>query len=117
MITDKYGEVINHKETYQDIATYLISVGRILIGWTDKHGTHFDILFMYSPFIEGHIQCGLRGTDLFVSIMRIGAFGFGVNKEDTHYSYIGEKLNLGSNFTTEKVAELINGIKKEMWVK
>lgn len=114
MKTDEYGEVLNHKNTYQDIAQKLKSYGRVLIGWTDEHSPHFDILFIVKPDIAGHIQGGLRYNDLFVSIMRIGTFGFIIDKEDTHYGYIGEKLNLGNNITTEKVAELINGVKKEL---
>lgn len=46
---------------------------------------------------------------MFVSIMRIGAFGFLIDSEK-HSGYIGEKLNLGDNITTEKLIELINGI-------
>lgn len=115
MKTDKYGEVINHKETYQDIADYLRykAKGKVLIGWTDECGTHFDILFVKDPFIEGNMQGGIKEVYLFVSIMRIGASGFVINDEDTHPGYIGEKLNLGNNITTEKVAELINGVRKE----
>ena len=111
---DNWGEIINDKNTYQDIAQKLKSYGRILIGWTDGFGTHFDILFVISPDIAGHIQGGLKYTDLFVSIMRVGAFGFIIDNKDIHYSYIGEKLNLGNDITIEKVAELINGIKKEL---
>ena len=116
MTTDEYGEVINHKKTYIDIAHHLRKEGRILIGWTDENGTHFDILFVLNPILEGsNIQGGIRQTDLIVGIMRIGLFGFEVARQDTNYGYIGGKLNIGGqNITTEKVAELINGVKKEL---
>lgn len=115
MKLDIYGEVINHKNTYQDIAQKLKTHGRILIGWTDGEGSHFDILFVLNPDIAGsNIQGGIRQTDLFVSVMRMGAFGFESFDMDTHYNYIGEKLNLGGSLSAMKLTELINGIKKEL---
>jgi hypothetical protein len=47
--------------------------------------------------------------------MRVGCFGFEVNKEDIDWGYYDEKLGgrfkLGET-SGQKVAELINGIKK-----
>jgi len=114
MNKDEYGEVINGKNTYTEIANDLKEVGKsVLIGWTDQNSTHFDILFTFQPKVEGtNIQGGVRGTDLFVSIMRRGAFGFEIANEDTHESYYDEKLGGGLGSTAEKLAELINEIKK-----
>ena len=63
---------------------------------------------------EGNgLQRGLRGSDLFISIMSLGAFGF---KVDTikHRSYVAEKLNLSGDTTIEKFTELLNGIIAEL---
>ena len=116
MKLDEYAEVINHKNTYQDIAQKLKVYGRILIGWTDQEGSHFDILFVLNPDIVGsNIQGGIGQGDLFVSVMRMGAFAFIIKNEDTHYNYIGDKLHFSANnITTIKLGELINGIKKEL---
>ena len=55
------------------------------------------------------IQRGIKGSDLFVSIMSYSSYGF--KTDDKKYqSYIEEKLNLGNNITTKKITELINGI-------
>lgn len=109
MDKDKFGEVINGEKTYKEIA-YKIKHGySVIIGWTDEEYTHFDILFTLNVVKEGTLQGGLRWNDLFVSIMRKGAFGFLTDsKKDS--GYIGEKLGLGDNVTTEKLTELINGI-------
>lgn len=111
MNKDTYGEIINGKETYQDIAKNLKNKGSIIIGWTDGEFTHLDILFSYrvTRVKDNVLQRGLRWTDLFVSIMGIGAMGFITDHEKTP-AYIAEKLNTGNNITTEKLTELINGI-------
>jgi hypothetical protein len=111
---DTYGEVINGEKTYKGIAEELGS-NSVLIGWTDNNGTHFDILFTLSALTYGtNIQGGVRGTDLFISIMRRGAFGFEKDHEDTHAGYYDEKLGGGMGSTSEALAELINGVKKEL---
>lgn len=119
MKTDKYGEIINHNDTFQEIARALNFKGSCLIGWTDEHMTHFDILFTYKqggiPTFGGQIQGGIGGSDLFVSIMRIGAFAFEINNRDTAWGYYNEKLSREINFgevTGQKIADLINGVKK-----
>lgn len=109
MEKDKYGEVINGEKTYKEIAYLLKSGHSVIIGWTDEEYTHYDILFTLNVVKEGTLQGGLRWNDLFVSIMRKGSFGFLTDsKKDS--GYIGEKLGLGNNITTEKLTELINGI-------
>lgn len=109
MVLDEYGEVINGENTYKEIAYLLKSNNSVIIGWTDEEGTHFDVLFTLNAVKKGTLQGGLRWNDLFVSIMRIGAFGFLTDGEKDS-GYIGEKLGLGNNVTTEKLTELINGI-------
>lgn len=113
MNTNKYQEVINGEDTYKIIAGLLSSGLPVFIGWTDEKHTHYDILFTYGPDSIGVHQCGLKFDDLFVSIMRIGAFGFKIDslKEP---GYVAEKLFLGRlDESVEALTELINGIIKE----
>ncbi len=44
--------------------------------------------------------------------MRVGCFGFESNNTDTNAGYYSEKLRIGGSATSEKLAELINGVKK-----
>ncbi len=112
---DEYDEVVNCLETYMGVASLIKQQGACLIGWTDGLGTHYDILFSLPRCRQGMVQGGLKWDDLFVSIMRIGAFGFDVENENTHFGYYAEKLGIGSrNETAEKVGEFINGVKKEL---
>ncbi len=109
-----YDEVINDKGTYKVIAGNLKRGFSTFIGWTDNDSTHYDILFTYGCTGEGCYQRGIRITDLFVSIMSIGSFGF---KIDSHkeVGYIAEKL-FGSRIdrSVEAVTELINGVLEEL---
>lgn len=121
---DEYGVVCNSFETFEYIAFILNQTGSIIISWTDERGTQFNILFtkLAFPFLQvvGPIQNqgGLSGDDLFVSVMRWGAFGFEVSKDhiDTHSGYYDEKLGAFrmGGVTAEKLAELINGVKREL---
>lgn len=115
MKVDEYGEVINGQATYDEIVANLVLGRSIMIGWTDEQMSHFDILFSFRAGRYGsQIQGGLRPeTDLLVSIMRVGAFGFEVNASELHPGYVGEKLFM-SGTTCEKLTELINGVKKEL---
>ena len=112
---DDYGEIVNGIDTYRGIAKVLISKGSVLIGWTDQNGTHLDILFTMGALQYGtNVQGGIKGTDIFISIMRWGAFGFEVDRSDTHAGYYDEKLGNRASFgtTAEPLSELINGVKK-----
>ena len=109
MNKDEFDEVINGEKTYKEIAYQLKHGNSVIIGWTDEEWTHYDILFTLNVVKEGGLQSGLRWNDLFVSIMRKGAFGFLTdNLKDK--GYVAEKLNLNYNVTAEKITELINGI-------
>ncbi len=114
---DDYEEVINGEGTYEGIAEEL---GRnsVLVGWSDGKGTHLDILFTLTALRFGsQVQGGIRPhKDLFVSIMRMGAFGFDPEHTDTHGGYYDEKLT-GFRLGTEcaaALADLINGVKKHL---
>jgi|SRR6266496_3444993 len=112
LLQDEYGTIENGEQTYLAIAKEIQSYPMV-IAWTDNEGSQLDVLLVLRPRQVGFLQGGVRGsTDLFVSIMRLGAFGFDTGITDTHPSYIGEKLRLGDNVTTDKLTELINGIRR-----
>lgn len=118
---DEHGQVVNDPETYKAVAKVLQIDGSVMLGWTDEEYTHFDILLTFqvrATYGTGTIQGGVKpAQDLFVSIMRKGAFGFTVNDRQLHADYIAEKLGLsGNNVTTRKLAELIEGIRQELIV-
>ena len=46
--------------------------------------------------------------------MSIGAFGFDVKEREIHKGYISEKLNIRGEPTISKLADLINGVMKEL---
>jgi len=117
MNRDKYGEIINGIHTYVEIADKLKNDGSVIIGWTDEKYTHLDILFTYGAYKEnGNIlQRGLRGNDLFVSIIGLGSFGFEVTKQEKAKGYVAEKLNLKGEPTLSKFTDLVNGVIKELY--
>lgn len=136
------GEIINGPGTYKAIAEYLKKgKGSVLIGWTDEHYTHYDILFTYTAmaalsqalngvflttedengkedfeFLSGSFQGGIRPSDLFISIMRVGSFGFEINGRDTDPDYYEEKFRFKfGDESKQKVADLFNGVRKELY--
>lgn len=117
---DSYGEVINSPATFGAIALALKMKENVMVGWTDEGGSHLDILFTYKAMKFGkHIQGGLSPEkDLFVSIMRVGAWGFAINDTVIYPSYLEEKFRCSfcsfGEPTGEKLAKLINGVKKEL---
>jgi hypothetical protein len=123
-------ELENSEELYKWIAEGLRANKPVLIGWTDGRSTHFDILFTYTPIVNRNqlfgetlvggiplsmiFHGGISHTDLFVSIIGLGSFGFDINDIDTYPNYYDEKLsgNRIGKVTSEKLADLINGVKK-----
>jgi len=118
MKLDKYGTALNDIETFKTIALKLKNYSCFLMAWTDEAGTQLDILFTLDPNFDseniGLVQGGVRQNDLFVSIMRMGAFGFEVKNDTTHGGYYSEKLSVKGGEMSEKLGELINGVKKEL---
>lgn len=111
---NNYNEVLNDIGTYKVIAGNLLQGLNVFIGWTDNDSTHYDILFTYRALGNGGYQRGLRMSDLFVSIMSIGSFGF---KTDSYkdIGYIAEKLFYNHvDDSVKAVTELINGVIKEL---
>lgn len=114
MNIDSYGEVINGENTYKEIADNLRAGKSVIIGWTDEKYTHLDLLFNYHTLKEGTLQRGLRGNELYISIIGMGAFGFDTNNNDKAEGYIEEKLNIHGEPTVTKITELINNIIKRL---
>ena len=110
MNVDEYGEVINGKDTYFEIAKNLMEGESVGIGWTDEDSTHFDIIFTLGIKKYGLFQRGIKTNDLFVSIIGWSSYGF--RTDDIKLGgYIQEKLRLSNyDVTGEKVKELINGV-------
>lgn len=111
---NEYKEAINGKDTYKVIARDLLNGSNVFIAWTDNEFTHYDILFTYKAVGNRGFQGGLRPSDLFISVMGIGSFGF---KIDTYKSvgYIAEKIFRGRiDSSVSALTELINGVLKEM---
>jgi len=114
MKTDEYNEIYNDPDTYDNITSVLNTYRKILFGWTDQEGTHFDILMVNTAPHFGTIQRGIRGGDLLVSIMSLGAFGFEINDRKMNGGYIAEKLNVRGNVTADALAVLICEVKKRL---
>lgn len=110
----EYNEIINGTETYKEIANKLKQHIPVIIGWTDEECTHLDILFTYQAHKEkeNYLQRGFMSTDLFVSILSWGSYGFEVDREK-NVGYISEKLGINGE-TAEKLTELINGLINEL---
>ena len=115
---DSWNEVINGDYTYEKIAKELLETGKCIIGWTDQRYDHRDILFTYKPkHLGGDLQRGLRWCYLYVSIMDHSCMGFLIEDETDntkHSGYIKEKLRLHDNSCDDKIADLINGVIKNI---
>lgn len=114
MNIDEYGEVINGKDTYKVIADTVKAGGTVGIGWTDEIFTHLDIIFKLGLDTKcGNFQRGIRTNYLFVSIISCSSYAFCVENGIKLGGYIQEKLGIGGE-CGEKLAELINGIIKNL---
>lgn len=110
---NEYGEVINGEDTYSLIANKLKNKETIGVGWTDEDKTHLDIIFKLElDHKEGMFQRGIISNYLFVSIIDHTSYAF-VPDSIKYGSYIQEKLRM-NNSCGDKLAELINGIIKEL---
>ena len=123
-IMDEFGTLINGDKTYAMLGDVIRgtteeeSAGAVF-AWSDERGTQYDFIMTQGPSYQPDNSKLLQGgvspeSDLFVSIMRIGAFSFDITAESkTNGNYVAEKLGLSVGSTADKVAELINGIIKD----
>lgn len=118
--TDAWGEVVNGPDTVRTIVESLTVGWPVIIGWTDERATHHDVLFAIVRDIHGPLQ-GIHpvaqripSSILFVSVMRVGAFGF-VMERGTKFDdrYVAEKLGVGGA-TADALAALINDVVQEL---
>jgi hypothetical protein len=112
---DEYGEVFNSPDNFKAMAKVLEQHGSLVIGWTDEAGSHLDILLVLQPIQVGVLQGGQSAHwDLFVSVLRTGSgFGFKIDvAEPSHPNYVSEKLQINAGSTTDKLAELVNGVRE-----
>lgn len=110
---NKYDEVINGQYTYKEIARLLQKNDTVAIGWTDEESTHLDIIFKLELDEKfGSFQRGIKQNYLYVSIIDHTSYAF---LPDTikNGGYIQDKLRF-NNDCGDKLAELINGIIKEL---
>jgi len=113
---DEWREVVNGEHTYHQIAVDLNMRAAVIVGWTDDRSTHYDILFTLRPAQQGSLEGGLCGpTNLFVSIMGRGCFGFRVGEHELHGDYIAEKLGLyNGSPTCHAFTDLVNGVMRAL---
>lgn len=112
--TDKYGEAMNGSKTYAAVARALSIEGKVLLGWTDEHGTHLDIILVLGPSHGGaNLQRGIKPDDLFIAIIERGAAGFNpdsIVNGTVNADYMASKLNIAPSQTSAALFELISGI-------
>lgn len=113
MNKDKYGEIINGKETYIEIAKLLKDGKTVGIGWTDCLSTHLDLIFKLGLDNKfGVFQRGIKQDDLFVNIIDYTSYRFKTDSIKLG-TYIQDKLGM-RNETGDELANLINGIIGEL---
>ena len=112
MNTDDYGEIINGKMTYNIIAEELKKGDTVGVGWSDEYCTHLDLIFKLGITKHGYFQRGIRQDNLFVSIIDHTCYAFKADSIKVG-GYIQEKLRM-EDTCGDKLAELINGIIKEL---
>jgi hypothetical protein len=111
-----FGDVVEGPLTEKAIAAELKATNVCIVGWNDQQATHHDVLFTLKPRHFGNLMGGLRAEEyLFVSIMRIGAFGFSVYREKPlDPDYVNEKLGGLGDLVKQRLTNLINGVIDEL---
>jgi hypothetical protein len=114
--TNSFGEVVNHPETFNKIATALLTNGVVVLNWTDEAGTLLNVLLSYDPVRwgspGGFVDSG--NHKLWIGVAGRGLFGFGYGSHS--YDYVAEKLGLRPDLTASKLVELIDGVQRQLLV-
>lgn len=76
----------------------------------EEEYSQYDVLFAYGYANYGIHQRGILATDLVISVIGFGAYGFRVEIADTDPSYYTEKLGIHSNY----LSYLFNEVRKEI---
>lgn len=112
---DEYGYVIHTKPAVEEVI-FLLSLPEpktIILPFSDGRGSQFDILISHSQYALGErnlLQGGIKKNDLFVSVMRKGAFAFRVGQR-SHPDYYAEKLGVFSEELTCFINDIRLGLK------
>ena len=115
-VHDEYGVVVNSPETFEALANYLRNRPTILFGWTDNEGSHLDVLLALPDQI-GPLNRMDSGSKLIVAVAGYGMFGFRVRGDSPlHFAYLGEKLGMTPSVTAEALADLVNGVMRELTI-
>ena len=72
--------------------------------------SQYDVLFAYNFNNLGRYQRGILATDLIISVIGFGAFGFNTHIHDTDPGYYAEKLGIHSNY----LSFLFNEVRKKI---
>ena len=72
--------------------------------------SQYDVVFTYNFNNLGRHQRGILATDLIISVIGFGAFGFNTHIHDTDPGYYAEKLGIHSNY----LSFLFNEVRKKL---
>ena len=110
---DEWGYITFSLKNAKSIAKTLLEDKNVFVSVATQN-THYDVLFSLFPRGNQNIaQGGVRRSDLFISIMRKGAFGFGIGDSiDTNHHYYSEKLTAT---VTEELSDFFNLVRAEIY--
>lgn len=72
--------------------------------------SQYDVVFTYNFNNLGRHQRGILATDLIISVIGFGAFGFNTHIHDTDPGYYAKKLGIHSNY----LSFLFNEVRKKL---
>lgn len=72
--------------------------------------SQYDVVFTYNFNNLGRHQRGILATDLIISVIGFGSFGFNTHIHDTDPGYYAEKLGIHSNY----LSFLFNEVRKKL---
>lgn len=112
-ILDEYGYLKNTEDSINLLVMGLKHGHSIMFCVTDKEEeSHYDVVLNYGAFLVGDkaiVQRGIKYSDLFVSVMNKGSFGFETGR-DSHTSYYSEKLGVAC----EPLTEILNALRLKL---
>lgn len=76
----------------------------------EEECSQYDVLFSYGYANYGIHQRGILATDLIISVIGFGSYGFRTDIPDTEPGYYNEKLKIKSNY----LAMLFNQVRKNI---
>jgi hypothetical protein len=93
------------------IATLLQENSSVFINiQIEEEYSQYDVLFSYGFKNCGKHQRGILSTDLVISVIGFGSYGFRTDIADTDPSYYVEKLGIHSNY----LSFLFNEVRKKI---